>query len=46
MMDNFYFDNINMKLSLYILLKQKEILGLLKKRVFKLDKPEDMPVNI
>lgn len=33
---HFYYNNINMKLSLYNLLKQKAILRLLKKRYFKL----------
>lgn len=45
-MDNFYYDDINMRLSIYILSRQKGISGLLKNRVSKVINPGDMSVNI
>lgn len=43
-MDHFHYDNINMRLLPYILLKQKEILGLLEKEGFKVVSLEDVLV--
>lgn len=45
-MNNFYYDDVNMKLPLYTLLREKKILGLLEKRVFQFINPKDVPVGI
>lgn len=46
MMNNINYDDVNMRLPLYILLRQNEILGLLEKGVFQVVKPKDLPVSI
>lgn len=45
-MDNFYYDDVNVRLFLYILLRQKEISELLEKRIFQVVNLKDLPVSI
>lgn len=45
-MNNIYFNNVNVKLPLYILLRYKKILKLLKKNIFKIINSKNMPVYI
>lgn len=44
--NNFYYNNVNMRLPTYILLKQKVILGLLEKKVFQNVNLKNVPVGI
>lgn len=46
MIDNLYYNDINVRLSPYILSKYKKILSLLKKEVFQVINPKDVPVSI
>ncbi len=45
-MDNLYNDDVNVRLPPYTLSRQKEISGLLEKRVFQVVNPKDVPVGI
>lgn len=44
--DNLNYDDINMRLPLYILSRPKEILESLKKKIFQVDNPKGVPVSI
>lgn len=44
--NNLYSDNINVKLLLCILSKQKKFLGLLEKKVFQVINPKDVSISI
>lgn len=46
MKDNLYYNDVNIKLLSYTLLKRKKILGLLKKEVFQIFNSKEMPVDI
>ena len=46
MMDNSHYDDINVKLPIYTLSRQKKILVLLEKGVFQVFNSKDMPVSI
>lgn len=45
-MDNLYYDDVNVRLPLCILLRQKEILGLLEKKIFQVVNSKAVPINI